>query len=128
MLLVGSKIELVVCGLNKPTILNSTSNDDNQVAILWLFAPPSTRATVPARNKSLTDSSNDTNTKSSHSVKTGIIQDAINEVSQSSLTEVSQEAINKSAPTPDSQDREAVRRSPRLLPSFLKDGCQWQVA
>ena len=34
---------LVVCGLNKPTILNSTSNDDNQVAILWLFAPPSTR-------------------------------------------------------------------------------------
>ena len=36
-------ILLVVCGLNKPTILNSTSNDDNQVAILWLFAPPSTR-------------------------------------------------------------------------------------
>ena len=35
---------LVVGGLNKPTILNSTSDDDNQIAILWLFAPPSTRS------------------------------------------------------------------------------------
>ena len=35
-------VELVVGGLNKPTILNSTSDDDNQIAILWLFAPPST--------------------------------------------------------------------------------------
>ena len=35
-------ISLVVGGLNKPTILNSTSDDDNQIAILWLFAPPST--------------------------------------------------------------------------------------
>ena len=33
---------LVVGGLNKPTILNSTSDDDNQIAILWLFAPPTT--------------------------------------------------------------------------------------
>ena len=38
----GVEKALVVGGLNKPTILNSTSDDDNQIAILWLFAPPST--------------------------------------------------------------------------------------
>ena len=35
-------MSIVVGGLNKPTILNSTSDDDNQIAILWLFALPST--------------------------------------------------------------------------------------
>lgn len=73
-----------------------------------------TRATVPARNKSLTDSSNDTKTESSHSVKTEISQDAISEISQTNLTEVSQDNINESVPTPDIQDREAVRRTLRI--------------
>ena len=41
-LIIESELLLVVGGLNKPTILNSTSDDDNQIAILWLFAPPST--------------------------------------------------------------------------------------
>jgi hypothetical protein len=68
-----------------------------------------TRATVPARNKSLTDSSNDTKTESSHSVKTEISQDAIDEVGQNSLAEISQDAINESIP-----EREAVRRTLRI--------------
>jgi hypothetical protein len=73
-----------------------------------------TRATVPARNKSLTDSSNDTKTESSHSVKTEISQDAIDEISQTNLAEISQDTINESAPTPDSPEREAVRRTLRI--------------
>jgi hypothetical protein len=73
-----------------------------------------TRATVPARNKSLTDSSNDTKTESSHSVKTEISQDAIDEVGQNSLAEISQDAINESIPDPDSPEREAVRRTLRI--------------
>ena len=73
-----------------------------------------TRATVPARNKSLTDSSNDTKTESSHSVKTEISQYAIAEVSQAILTETSQDTITKSAPTPDIQEREPVRRTLRI--------------
>jgi hypothetical protein len=73
------------------------------------------RATVPERNKSLTDSNNDTKAESSHSVKTEISQDAISEVSQNNLTEVNdREAIDASAPTPDSQDREAIRRTLRI--------------
>ena len=35
------------------------------------------RATVPARNKSLTDSNDDANTEISHSVKTKISQEAL---------------------------------------------------
>jgi hypothetical protein len=73
-----------------------------------------TRATVPARNKSLTDSSNDTNTESSHSVKTEISQDAIDEISQTNLAEISQDVINESTPEPDSPEREAVRRTLRI--------------
>jgi hypothetical protein len=73
-----------------------------------------TRATVPARNKSLMDSSNDTKAESSHSVKTEFSQDAISEISQTNLTEVSQDTINESVPTPDIQEREAVRRTLRI--------------
>ena len=65
-----------------------------------------TRATVPARNKSLTDSSNDIKTESSHSVKTEISQNNINEVSQASLTEPES--------SQDIQEREAVRRTLRI--------------
>jgi hypothetical protein len=72
------------------------------------------RPTVPARNKSLTDSSDRTKTESSHSVKTEISQDAIDEISQTNLTEVSQDTITKSEPTPDTQEREAVRRTLRI--------------
>jgi hypothetical protein len=72
------------------------------------------RATVPARNKSLTDSNDDVNTEISHSLKTEISQDAIAEVSQNSLTEVSQDTITTAAPTPDIQEREAVRRTLRI--------------
>jgi hypothetical protein len=64
------------------------------------------RATVPARNKSLTDSNDDANTEISHSTKTDFSQDAIVETSQVSLTEpkVSQ----------DIQEPEAVRRTLRI--------------
>ena len=72
------------------------------------------RATVPARNKSLTDSSDDSKLESSHSVKTEISQYAIAEVSQAILTETSQDTITKSAPTPDIQEREPVRRTLRI--------------
>jgi hypothetical protein len=58
------------------------------------------RATVPARNKSLTDSNDDVVTEISHSVMTEISQDVINE--------------NESVPTLDSQEREAVRRTLRI--------------
>ena len=64
------------------------------------------RATVPARNKSLTDSNDDVKTEISHSVKTEISQDDIVEVSQVSLTE--------SASSRDLQEREAVRRTLRI--------------
>jgi hypothetical protein len=64
------------------------------------------RATVPARNKSLTDSNDDVKTEISHSVKTEISQDAISEVSQDTIT--------TAAPTPDIQEREAVRRTLRI--------------
>jgi hypothetical protein len=64
------------------------------------------RATVPARNKSLTDSSDDSKTEISHSVKT--------EISQDSIDEVSQESMPEPAPTLDSQEREAVRRTLRI--------------
>jgi hypothetical protein len=64
------------------------------------------RATVPARNKSLTDSSNDSRTEISHSVKTEISQDVIAEVSQASLTEPEL--------AQDIQEREAVRRTLRI--------------
>ena len=64
------------------------------------------RATVPARNKSLTDSNDDVKTEISHSVKTEISQDDIVEVSQVSLTE--------SASSQDLQEREAVRRTLRI--------------
>jgi hypothetical protein len=73
-----------------------------------------TRATVPARNKSLTDSSNDTKTESSHSVKTEISQDAIVEISQTNLAEISLTDFNESTPEPDSPEREAVRRTLRI--------------
>jgi hypothetical protein len=73
-----------------------------------------TRATVPARNRSLTDASNDTKTESSHSVKTDFSQDAIVEIGQTNLAEISQDAINESVPTPDIQEREAVRRTLRI--------------
>jgi hypothetical protein len=65
-----------------------------------------TRATVPARNKSLTDFSNDVKTEVSHSVKTEISQDGIAEVSQASLTEPEL--------AQDIQEREAVRRTIRI--------------
>jgi hypothetical protein len=76
------------------------------------------RATVPARNKSLTDSNNDSKTEISHSVKTEIIQDIIDEVSQASLTEPE--------PSYDSQEREAVRRTLRIdrdIDSELEQVC-----
>ena len=64
------------------------------------------RATVPARNKSLTDSNDDANTEISHSTKTKISQEALVETSQVSLTEpkVSQ----------DIQEPEVVRRTLRI--------------
>ena len=64
------------------------------------------RATVPARNKSLTDSNNDVNTEISHSVKTKISPEALVETNQVSLTEpkVSQ----------DIQEPEVVRRTLRI--------------
>ena len=64
------------------------------------------RATVPARNKSLTDSNDDVKTEISHSVKTEISQDNIVEVSQVGLTE--------SELSQDLQEREAVRRTLRI--------------
>ena len=64
------------------------------------------RATVPARNKSLTDSNDDVKTEISHSVKTEISQDNIVEVSQINLTE--------SESSRDLQEREAVRRTLRI--------------
>jgi hypothetical protein len=64
------------------------------------------RATVPARNKSLTDSDDDSKTEISHSVKTEISQDIIVEVSQASLTEPEL--------AQDIQEREAVRRTLRI--------------
>ena len=64
------------------------------------------RATVPARNKSLTDSNDDANSKISHSVKTEISQDDINEISQTSLTEPKA--------SQDIQEPEAVRRTLRI--------------
>jgi hypothetical protein len=72
------------------------------------------RATVPARNKSLTDSIDDSKTEISHSVKTEISQDSIDEISQDSIDEVSQETMPEPASTPDSQEREAVRRTLRI--------------
>jgi hypothetical protein len=65
-----------------------------------------TRATVPARNKSLTDSNNDAKTEISHSVKTEISQDSIVEVSQTNLTEPEL--------AQDIQEPEAVRRTLRI--------------
>lgn len=73
-----------------------------------------TRATVPARNKSLTDYSNDSMAESSHSVKTDFSQDVIVEISQTNLTKISQDTINESVRTPDIQEREAVRRTLRI--------------
>ena len=64
------------------------------------------RATVPARNKSLTDPNNDSKTEISHSIKTEISQNNINEVSQASLTEPES--------SQDIQEREAVRRTLRI--------------
>jgi hypothetical protein len=64
------------------------------------------RATVPARNKSLTDANDDSKTEVSHSVKTEISQDVIVEVSQASLTEPEL--------AQDIQEREAVRRTLRI--------------
>jgi len=64
------------------------------------------RATVPARNKSLTDANDDAKTEISHSVKTKISQDAIVEVIQVSLTEPES--------SQDLQEREAVRRTLRI--------------
>ena len=64
------------------------------------------RATVPARNKSLTDSNDDANSEISHSVKTEISQDDINEISQTSLTEPKA--------SHDIQEPEAVRRTLRI--------------
>ncbi|WP_310426527.1 hypothetical protein [Chamaesiphon sp. VAR_48_metabat_135_sub] len=77
-----------------------------------------TRATVPARNKSLTDSSDDTKTEISHSVKTEISQDVIAEVSQANLT--------KPELAQDIQEREAVRRTLRIdrdIDSELEQVC-----
>ena len=64
------------------------------------------RATVPARNKSLTDSNDDVNSEISHSVKTKISPEALVETNQVSLTEpkVSQ----------DIQEPEVVRRTLRI--------------
>ena len=78
------------------------------------------RATVPARNKSLTDSNNDANTEISHSIKTKISPEALVETSQVSLTEPKA--------SQDTQEPEVVRRTLRidrdidsgLLPSRLK--------
>jgi hypothetical protein len=64
------------------------------------------RATVPARNKSLTDSSDDSKTEISHSAKTEISQDDIDEISQTSLTEPKA--------SQDIQEPEAVRRTLRI--------------
>ena len=64
------------------------------------------RATVPARNKSLTDSNDDANKEVNHSVKT--------EISQDTITEISQDTITRSDPTPDIPEREAVRRTLRI--------------
>ena len=64
------------------------------------------RATVPARNKSLTDSSDDANTEISHSTKTKISQEALVETSQVSLTEPKA--------SQDIQEPEAVRRTLRI--------------
>jgi hypothetical protein len=64
------------------------------------------RATVPARNKSLTDSNDDLKTEGSHSVKTEISQDNIDKVNQTNLTEPKA--------SQDSQEPEAVRRTLRI--------------
>lgn len=64
------------------------------------------RATVPARNKSLTDSNDDENTEISHSVKTKISPEALVETSQVSLTEPKA--------SQDIQEPEAVRRTLRI--------------
>ena len=64
------------------------------------------RATVPARNKSLTDSNDDANTEISHSTKTKISQEALVETSQVSLTEPKA--------SQDIQEPEVVRRTLRI--------------
>ena len=64
------------------------------------------RATVPARNKSLTDSNDDANSEISHSVKTKISPEALVETSQVSLTEPKA--------SQDIQEPEVVRRTLRI--------------
>ena len=64
------------------------------------------RATVPARNKSLTGSSDDANTEISHSTKTKISPEALVETSQVSLTEPKA--------SQDIQEPEVVRRTLRI--------------
>jgi hypothetical protein len=85
-----------------------------------------TRATVPARNKSLTDSSDDTKTEISHSVKTEISQAVIAEVSQAVIAEVSQASLTEPELAQDIQEREAVRRTLRIdrdIDSELEQVC-----
>ena len=64
------------------------------------------RATVPARNKSLTDSNEDAKSEISHSVKTKISPEALVETSQVSLTEPKA--------SDDIQEPEVVRRTLRI--------------
>jgi hypothetical protein len=58
------------------------------------------RAKVPARSKSLTDSSNDSKTEFSHSV----------------LNELSQDSVPESEPSRKIPEREAIRRTIRIEP------------
>ena len=64
------------------------------------------RATVPARNKSLTDSNDDANTEISHSTKT--------EISQKTLVETSQISLTEPKASQDIQEPEVVRRTLRI--------------
>jgi hypothetical protein len=72
------------------------------------------RATVPARNKSLTDSNNDVKTEISHSVKTEISQDVIAEVEACASSSDDRVTLTEPALSQDIQAPEAVRRTLRI--------------